>query len=194
VFVGALLLFPAPLLAGMITDHVQATVENIMAILQNAPPKPKVQTAEPSTLREVFLNSFDITEMAKRSLGSNWRLRTPKQRNDFVTWFTDLVESRYLHAMKPHIGEKLVCLREARDGEFAEVIAKMVARNGPEFPVSYRLRADKQAWRIYDVMIENMSLVNSYRSQFDRMLATAPFDELIGGIQEIEIMRPAKSR
>jgi phospholipid transport system substrate-binding protein len=181
---GALLLFPAPSLAGTIIDPLRATVEHMMAIMQNGQPEAGGHTAERNALRNLFLDSFDVTEMAKRSLGSNWKRRTPTERSGFVRLFTDVVENTYLHVMKPHVGEKFVYLRETRDGEFAEVMAKIVCRKGPEFPISYKMRVGKETWKIYDVVIENVSLVNNYRSQFHRMLAIAPFEELVGRIQE----------
>ena len=182
---GALFLFPSPSLAGTITDQLRATVEHMMAILQNGESKAGGQEAERSALRHLFLERFDITEMAKRSLGSNWKPRTPRERSGFVTLFTNLVENTYLHAMKPQVGEKFVYVRETRDGDFAEVIAKLIGRKRPDLSICYKLRAEKEAWKIYDVVIGNVSLVNSYRLQFNRLLAIAPFEELVGRIQGI---------
>ena len=100
-----------------------------------------------------------------------------------MTLFPDLLENTYVHSVRPR-EEKFVCLREIRDGEFAEVRGIIVGGKGSEFPVSYKVHAGQQGWRIYDVMIDNMSLVNYYRVQFDRLPAIAPFGELVGRIQE----------
>jgi len=179
------LLNPYPLRAEVVTDQIRETVEKIVAILQDSSLKPETRKAERrAQLRQIINARFDIAEMAKRSLGSHWQGRTPDQQSEFVKLYSALLEDSYLDKIESYSGDKFFYLRESQDGEFSEVSTKIVAKKGDEFVINYKLHAANKEWKIYDVVIENISLVNNYRSQFNRILATASFEELLKKLRE----------
>jgi phospholipid transport system substrate-binding protein len=185
---GFLLLMPLPLRAGVATEQVRAMVEHVQMIVQD----PRLQSEarkkdRRAALRRVIGRRIDFAEMAKRSLGSHWQGRTPKQQTEFVKLFTDLVEDAYLGQIESYPGDKFVYLREIRDGEFAEVDSKLNALKGDEIAINYRLRGRNADWKVYDVVIENVSVVGNYRSQFNRILSGASFDELLKKLRETRV-------
>jgi len=182
------LLSPAPSRAGSATDEIRATHEKIHTVLQeprfNTETRKKERQAQ---LRQALGRSFDFAEMAKRSLGSHWQGRTKQERTEFVKLFTDLLQASYLDQIDPYLGEKFVYLRELRDGDFSEVATKIVPAKGDEIAINYKLRSDKSGWRIYDVVVENVSVVNNYRSQFNRALNGASFEDLLQKLRETRV-------
>ena len=182
---GIFLLTPLPLQAGAMTDKVRAAVKKVVAILQDPHLKPEARKNErDAQLRQVIEPRFDFEEMAKRSLGSHWQGRSQEEQGKFVTLFANLLAESYLDKIESYVGEKFVYLRETQDGEFSEVAIKIIDKKGEEVPINYKLRSAKGNWKIYDLVIENVSLVNNYRSQFNRILTTASFDELLQRLQE----------
>jgi phospholipid transport system substrate-binding protein len=166
------------------TDQIRAAVEKVVAILQDPYLKPDARKNERQTkLRQAIEPNFDFEEMAKRSLGFHWQGRSPEEQAKFVTLFTHLLEASYLDKIESYVGEKFLYLRETQEGGFSEVATKIIDQ-GEEVAINYKLHSADGSWKIYDVLIENISLVNNYRSQLNRILATASFDELLQRLQE----------
>jgi phospholipid transport system substrate-binding protein len=166
------------------TDQIRAAVEKVVAILRDPYLKPDARKNERQTkLRQAIEPNFDFEEMAKRSLGSHWQSRSPEEQARFVTLFTHLLEASYLDKIESYVGEKFLYLRETQEGGFVEVATKIIDQ-GEEVAINYKLHSADGSWKIYDVLIENISLVNNYRSQLNRILATASFDELLTRLQE----------
>jgi phospholipid transport system substrate-binding protein len=191
------LLIPLPSTAGMLTEQMRATVDKVLAILQDPLLNPEARKQDRRLQLQQVLNSrFDFAEMARRSLGSHWQGRTPKEQDEFVKLFGDLLEDSYLDKIESRVGEKFLYLHESQDGGFSEVGTKLIADKGEGFAINYKLRSANGEWKVYDMVIENVSLVNNYRSQFSRILATASFDELLKGLQErsVKEFRPEKLR
>ncbi|HWP57253.1 MAG TPA: ABC transporter substrate-binding protein [Candidatus Acidoferrales bacterium] len=176
-------------------SEIQQTIDKVIQILQDPALKGEGKKAERrAKLREIIYPRFDFTEMAKRSLGSQWQKRTPEEQREFIKAFTRLLEDSYLDQIEAYNGEKVRYVRDRQDGDFAEVDTRIVNKKGEEFAVSYRLhRADAQ-WKVYDITIENISLVNNYRSQFSRVLARSSFDELLRAMNEKKLKAPGKEK
>jgi phospholipid transport system substrate-binding protein len=191
VLVAILLIWkPFSVSAGVSADHVRATVENVIAILQDQWLKPEGQQNQRQTrLRQVIESKFDIEEMAKRALGSNWQGRSRQQQDNFVMLFTNLLAASYLDNIEPYAGKKFLYLRETQEKGFSEVTSKVVDKKGEQVAINYKLHATNGNWKIYDLLIENVSLVNNYRSQFNRVLTTIPFDELLRRLQQKIVKR-----
>jgi phospholipid transport system substrate-binding protein len=130
-------------------------------------------------LRTVVYPLFDFPEMAKRSLGSHWRKRTPEQRREFTKLFTNLLEKTYARNIASYDGQQVVYTGEKLDGKYAQVDTKIVDKNGREFEVDYRMFDRDNRWRIYDVVIEDISLVNNYRAQFNRVITQNSYEQLV---------------
>ncbi|HEX9444658.1 MAG TPA: ABC transporter substrate-binding protein, partial [Candidatus Binatia bacterium] len=127
---------------------------------------------------------FDFAEMAQRSLGPHWQARTFRERSDFVKVFSGLLADAYLDQIEFYAGDRFAYLRESRDGEFAEVDTKVMGVKGDELAINYKLRARSGDWKVYDLVIENVSVVHNYRSQFNRVLSGASFGDLLKKLRE----------
>jgi phospholipid transport system substrate-binding protein len=171
----------SPAFAAAPTDQVRATVDRVLAILENPQLKPAERRAQ---LKEAISARFDFTEMAKRSLGPEWRRRIPQEQSEFVTLFTELLEAVYLSRIENYSEEKVSYLRETQEQNFAAVGTKIVTKQGEEVSVVYRLHQVGEEWKVYDVVIENVSVVNNYRSQFTRVLSSSGFEELLRRLRE----------
>lgn len=179
------LLLPNALHAGVPTDQVRSTVDQVLAILNN--PKLASQAAKEekrNRLRQVIYPRFDFPEMARRSLGPTWRRITPQEQQEFLRLFTQLLEESYISNIEGYNGEKSLYGRETQERDFAEVDTKIVNKQGEEIALNYKLHRVDGDWKVYDVVIENVSLVNNYRSQFSRLLGKHSFTEVLDRIRE----------
>ena len=131
-------------------------------------------------LRQIILSRFDFREMAKRSLGAHWLKRTREDKSEFVRLFTNFVEKVYLGRIESYNnGEKFIYSNERIEGPNAEVRSKILTSKGEEFQINYKLHRVGKEWKIYDVVVENISLINNYRSQFNRIITKTSYDELV---------------
>ena len=171
--------------AGTAADQLKGSVDRIQSILTDPSLKGESKKTERKRqLREVVYARFDFNEMAQRSLGSEWRKRSPEEKKEFVQLFTGLLEETYLDALESYNGEPVRYLNERQDKNFAEVNTKLANHKGEEFWLDYRLHNVNGAWKVFDVVIENVSLVNNYRSQFRRVLAKTSYRELIQSMKD----------
>jgi len=179
----ALLCLPwaIPAEAGLPTDQTKATVDKVISILQQPGPKNEGRRQQ---LRDTIYARFDFPEMAKRSLGPHWSRRTPEEQQEFTKVFADLLESSYVDKIEGYNGEKVAYTREQQDKDNAEVFTKVITKKGEEFSINYKLHPVGREWKVYDVVVEDISLVNNYRSQFNRILANGSFDELLKKLQQ----------
>jgi phospholipid transport system substrate-binding protein len=176
---------PSMLLAGAPTEEIQKTVDKAVAVLKNPGLKSDGKKKERrDQIRQALLPRFDFTEMARRSLGAHWRQRTPEEQREFVALFSDLLERAYIERIEGFNDEKFVYTRERQDRDYAEVDAKIQTPKGEEFSISYKLHLADQNWKVYDVVIENISLVNNYRDQFNRVITKSSYEELIRRIKD----------
>jgi phospholipid transport system substrate-binding protein len=176
-------------------EEIQVTVDKILAVLQNPDLKSDAKKDERrSRLRQIIYPKFDFGEMAKRSLGSQWQNRTPEEQREFTKAFTRLLENSYLDQIESYNGEKFRYLREKQDKDAAEVETKVVNKKSEEFAINYRLRQAEGEWKVYDVVIENISLVNNYRAQFSRVLTKSSFEELLRTMNQKNLATPAREK
>lgn len=163
-------------LAGPPTDQVRRYTEIVQRILDDTA-MPVADKRE--AVRKVAEEVFDMTETAKRALGRHWQGRTPAQQEEFVQVFAELLERTYISKIDLYGGEQLQFSGEAVDGNFATVRGKIITKQRSEIPVEARLHQRDGRWLVYDIVIESVSLVGNYRSQFDRIIRTASFEELL---------------
>jgi phospholipid transport system substrate-binding protein len=131
-----------------------------------------------AAVRKIAIDIFDVQETARRALGPHWQQRTPQEREEFVQLFADLLERTYIAKIDLFGGERLKFTEEKVDGEHAVVRAKVVTKQGAEVPVEARMLNRTGRWQIYDIVIENISLIGNYRSQFDRIIRSSSYGEL----------------
>lgn len=183
----ALLMAPAPSRAGEPTDQIRGAIDRVLEILKKKDLQAKEKRAERRTLlREEISKAFDFDEMAKRSLGPAWRQRTPEERKEYVALFRQVLENSYLGKVEAYQGEKIRYVKDSvAEGRFAAVETLIVTGKGQEIPLNYRLVKEKSEWRVYDVVIEEISLVNNYRSQFGAILQRSSFQDLLARLREM---------
>ena len=169
------------------TEVVQAAVEQVVRVVQDADlAVPAGAEQRRLEIRRIAENFFDFPEMARRSLARHWTDRTSQQREEFVSLFTSILERSYFGKLENYSAERIVYTGETVDGEFATVRSKIVARKG-EVPVEYRLHLVGARWAVYDVLIEGVSFVSTYRSQFNRIIQTSSYDGLVEKMRAKEL-------
>jgi phospholipid transport system substrate-binding protein len=193
---GILVLLRAdPGVAGQATDQLKQSVDKVLAILNDPTLKGTAKAQERrQKVKEIIYSRFDFDEMAKRSLGPQWQKRSPEEQKEFVQLFTGLLEHVYLDNIESYSGEKVRFLNERQDKDFAQVDTKIINNKGEEFSLDYRLQNVNGDWKVIDVVIENISLVNNYRAQFNRVLAKSSYAELLEIMKQKKLSAPgAKS-
>jgi len=166
--------------AGVPTEQIKTTVEKALVVLKDPQLKTPAKMSERrDQLRQILFARFDFTEMARRALGANWRRRTPQEQEEFVRLFTEVLERAYAGIIESYSDEKILYTNERIDGSFADVGSKIVTSKGEEYSINYKAHLVSNEWKVYDVVAENISLVNNYRSQFNRVIAHESYDELV---------------
>ena len=130
-------------------------------------------------VRKIAEDIFDFGETAKRSLGRHWAARTPAERDEFVKLFGDLLERSYISKIELYGGEKIQYVSDKVEGDLAAVQSKLVTKTGTDVPIEYRMLKKGDRWLVYDVIIEGVSLVSNYRTQFNKIIQTSSFAELV---------------
>jgi phospholipid transport system substrate-binding protein len=160
-------------------------VDKVLTIVRSSQPTSKAQMeAQRAQLIEVIYPRFDFTEMAKRSLGRHWAGRTPEEQREFVTIFAAMLGRSYADHIESNTSPNVLYTREREDQSYAEVDTKIVTEKRPPVSINYKLHSVNKEWRIYDLVIEDISVVNNYRSQFDRVIAKSSFEDLVRAMKE----------
>jgi phospholipid transport system substrate-binding protein len=165
--------------AGEPLDLVKPAVDKVFQALgdpQLKTPEKKKERIE--RLKEVVNPIFDYDEMARRSLGQHWRRRTPAEQEEFTRLFRAFLEKIYSEKVDLYSGEKIVFGRETVDGDFAQVESVVINAKKEQTPVIFRLWRSGGKWKIYDAVVENVSIVNNYRSQFERVISKSSYEDL----------------
>jgi phospholipid transport system substrate-binding protein len=178
--------------AGLPTDQIKATVDKALTVLRDPRFKqPAKLNDRRDQLRQILFARFDFTEMAKRALGANWRRRTAQEQEEFVRLFTDVLERAYAGIIESYTDEKIVYVSERIDGNYADVASKIMTAKGEEYSINYKAHLVSNEWKVYDVVAENISLVNNYRSQFNRVISHSSYEDLVGRLRtKIEFVSP----
>jgi phospholipid transport system substrate-binding protein len=185
ILILALALTSANAHAGIPTDQIKATVDKALVVLNDPRLKPPAKLKERrDQLRQILFARFDFTEMAKRALGANWRRRTPQEQEEFVRLFTDVLERAYAEIIESYSDEKITYIYERIDGTYADVSSKILTSKGDEYSINYKAHLVSNEWKVYDVVAENISLVNNYRSQFNRVIANGSYEELVRRLKD----------
>jgi phospholipid transport system substrate-binding protein len=153
------------------TEEVKKVVDEVVSIVSNPDmKKPENKEKRQKGLRDAISAIFDFAEMARSSLGSHWVDLTPAQKDEFEKTFETLLENTYSKKIESYNNERIVYLKEIVDGDNSEVKSKVVNAKHDEFALNYRLLNRGGKWMIHDVVIEGVSLVANYRTQFDKVI------------------------
>jgi phospholipid transport system substrate-binding protein len=172
--------FSLPAFAGDPTEVIRKTTDKIIDIVKD----PALQGLEKKKERDKLIRAaaekiFDREEMSRRTLAQHWRKRTPEEKEEFMELFEDLLEKTYIDRVEGYSGEKVTYDGERVQGDYALVKVDIMTKQGAKIPVIYRMKKTEKGWLVYDLSIEGVSLVNNYRSQFNSIIVSSSFKELL---------------
>ncbi len=186
----ALTLLAAPLMSPVLhaaeaspRTVVADTVQSVIDVLQQRHDKDRLSEQERQAIRDILKNRFDFTEMTRRSIGKPWRKLDKQRRREFTTVFTQLMEYTYGNRLSSYHGQKI----EYDDAEFKKKRARVKSRviDGDKItPVEYRLRKRGGAWKIYDIKIEGVSMIGTFRKDFRSMIERHGLDGLYQALRD----------
>ena len=174
------LLSSLPVHAGAPMDTVQANVDKVLEVLRD--PKLKAESAKETKkerLRHIYDGMFDQVELSRRTLAQNWNKLNPAQRKEFVQLFKQVLEKAYMDKILAYVNEKVIFEREVLVSGTKAEIQTTIVTSSKKIPVYYRVILKGGEWKVYDVVIENVSLVSNYRTQFNDILAKNTPDQLL---------------
>lgn len=174
-----------PAWAGLPSERVKETTDKIIAIVSDPALKDSAKEKERrEQIRKAVDEMCDWQEMSRRSLGRHWAQRSEEEKKEFIRLFGQLLERTYVDRVESYSGEKVSYTGERIDGDYAEVDVKILTKKNTEIPVVYKLRSKDQKWLAYDMVIEGVSLVHNYRTQFSDILAKSSFEGLMKKLRE----------
>ncbi|WP_447977765.1 Tgt2/MlaC family protein [Candidatus Nitrospira bockiana] len=165
--------------AASATESVKATIDEVLRVLQDKEMKKPERLEERRQLIERAIGDrFSYEEMAKRTLGQQWGKLDEKQRQEFVDLFRSLLTNTYIGRIEAYSGEQIQYVNERLQDGFAEVRTK-VAAGKAEFPMDYRMLNKGGEWRVYDIVLDGISLVSNYRGQFSKIIHASSYQDLV---------------
>jgi phospholipid transport system substrate-binding protein len=179
------LICPVPALAGLPLDTVKGYADKVLDVLRD--PALKAESAKKTKkekLRAISEKMFDFTELSRRTLANNWKKLSPEQQKEFVELYTSLLEDTYAKKILAYSDEKITFTKEVPLSEKTVEVQSTVLRKSEEIPIYYRVILRDGAWRVYDVVVEGVSLINNYRSQFKEILANKPPESLLEALRK----------
>ncbi len=163
------------------TEDIKTTINSIIDVLKDKELSLSARTAERrSKIRALINERFDFKEMAKRSLGRHWNKRTPEEKKEFVSIFSDLLEASYIGKILAYTDEKIIYKKESikGNGRYA-VVNTTVMTEKVDIPIDYKVIFRGNGWMVYDVLIEGVSFISTYRSQYNQILKKESYAKLI---------------
>lgn len=178
--------------AGPVTDQLRDDLARVFRVIEET----SVERAgangidvgkRRAAIRSVAAPVFDWREMTSRTLGQHWQARSEAERTEFVQIFSDLVNRAYITQLERYSGEAIRYISERIEGDLGGVSTRFVTKQGREIPVDYRVISRDGRWRIYDVVVQGVSLVSNYRSQFDKVIRSSSYPELVKRIRDMDV-------
>ncbi len=180
--------------AGTALEAVRSAINEVIRILEDEQlKKPEKAKERRQRLEQVINDRFSYEEMAKRTLGAQWNKLADKERQEFVDLFKRLLTNSYAGKIEGYSGEQVEYLGERTKDDYAEVRTKVVSGK-TEIPLDYRLLNKGGDWRVYDVVIDGVSLVNNYRGQFAKILKDSSYAELLETIRKKAEEKPKEPK
>ncbi len=166
--------------AGPPTEQLKVEIDRVVKTLEDPALRADGKAAERRQRVQTIANgTFDWAETAKRSLARHWQQLTDAQREEFVKLFGDMLERSYTSKIELYSGEKIVWVGESVAGDQAIVRTKVISKQGTDVPIDYHMFRRGDRWLVYDIVIESVSLVSNYRTQFNRIIQTSSYQDLI---------------
>jgi phospholipid transport system substrate-binding protein len=183
-FFSGVLLMPSLLRAGEPTRQLSATIDDFIIILTSTPVAELRANGLPERALKLIFTRFDFVEMTKRSLGPHWKSLDEEERREFIEAFTHRLLVFYGRTAYSYSGEKVRFEGEAQEGNRATVETRVVSDRSEQLPIEYRLHDVDGQWKVYDVVIGHVSIINNYRAQFERVIAKSSLRNLLQKMKE----------
>lgn len=186
VLMGSLLcLVPTGMALASVTTQVKGVVDQVVKIISDPElKKPSNENKRRAALKKTIGTVFAHDEMARRSLGSHWKGRTPAEQREFTALFATLLENSYAGKIEAYENERIVYGKEIVDGDYAEVKSRIVTAKRDEYTLDYRMIKVGNRWVVYDVVIEGVSLVSNYRTQFNKIILSQGYGALVKKLKD----------
>ncbi len=168
------------------TAQLSATMNEFVTILVSTPVAELRQTGLPDKALKLINSRFDFSEMTKRSLGPHWNALDANEQQEFIDAYTQMVLRFFGRSVRAAGDETIQYKREVSDGILASVETKVVSGSRDDFAIDYRLHDIDGQWKVYDVLIDHISIVNNYRAQFERVIAKSSVKELLQRMKQLE--------
>jgi phospholipid transport system substrate-binding protein len=179
-FAAGLTMLAGVVEAGIPTDQLRSATDRVLKVVQDPELKqPGKEQERRKQIRAIADQIFDWEETGKRALARHWQGRNPPEQKEFSALFADLIERSYIGKIEQYSGERIVYAGETVEGDQATVRTKLITKSGTEIPIDYRMLKEGDRWRAYDVVIEGVSLVSNYRTQFNKIIQQSGYKELI---------------
>ena len=162
-------------------EQIRETLQQVMTVVSG--PSNGDHQEQKDLLQKALMPRFDWDEMAKRVLGRHWD-SVGNRQDEFVAAFAEFLGNSYMGKIGSYKDEKVLFVGERTENNRAQVDTKIVPSKGESTSVSYRLHRVQGEWKIYDVVVEDISIVSNYRSQFERILAKGSFDDLLKRLRD----------
>ena len=160
-----------------VTSQLKGTIEKVIKIVQDEALTNDKQ-ARRVALRKIIAERFNYRQMVMRSLAKNWYARSDQERQEFISLFKSLLENSYANKLEAYRDEEINYLDEIIKGEYALVKTEVV-RKSSTIGVDYKLIQEKGSWKVYDFVIEGVSMIRNYRSQFTKIIRRDSYEVLV---------------
>jgi phospholipid transport system substrate-binding protein len=165
------------------TEEIQETIQQVLSVVRNTA---NSHEQRKKMLRETLMPRFDWFEMARQTLGKHWSVAAGRE-NEFIGAFAAFLGNSYAGNISSYKDEKILFVQESIDSNRAQVKTKIVPDKGEPTSINYRLHRVEEHWKIYDVVVDDISIVVNYRSQFNRILNRGTFDDLLQQLRAKEL-------
>ena len=173
-----------PAVAGGATEAMKSTIDEVLIIIRDKELKQPGRVEERrQRLEQVVGDRFDYQEMSKRAMGAPWNTLSDKDKQEFVALFKTLLTNSYADKIEAYSGEGVKYISERTENDYAEVRTKVLTGK-IEIPLDYRLLKKGDDWRVYDVVVDGVSLVNNYRGQFSKILRSSTHADLVDQLRK----------
>lgn len=181
----ALLALPALGHAATAEETLRSTLDEMLDVLEQPAKKgtPDYQK-EREQLKKIISDIFAFDELSARAVGLHWKSFSPEQKEQFIKAFSDLLGAKYLDRIQSYNNERIV-LGDIRTSSRGNVeIQSLIVQSDKEIPIAYRMTETDKGWRVYDVIVEGVSLVKNYRSQFMEIMVNGKPEDLIKAVRD----------
>jgi phospholipid transport system substrate-binding protein len=176
---------PSFVMAGEPMERIKVISDNILSIISDKSLQtPEMEEKREQMIMEAVDSGFYWEEFSRRALARHWSKRTEDEKKAFISLFRQLIERTYMDRSGQYSGGKVEFLEEKIEGEYAIIRTRLISPTDTQTPVDYRMIKKDGAWRVYDIYIEGVSLVGNYRSQFNDILITSSFDDLLNRLKK----------